>query len=70
MRPAGWQPADWQHVIGIDDTAYSSQPIDNYFDNYRTRVIISCSRFEAALVYKLRILSFKKESRNSGRSEA
>ena len=28
--------------------------------NYRTRAIISRSRFEAALVYKPRILSFKK----------
>ena len=35
---------------------------------YRTRAIISRSRFEAALVYKPRILSFKKESRNNGRS--
>ena len=36
---------------------------------YRTRDIISRSRFKAALVYKPRILSFKKESRNNGRSE-
>jgi hypothetical protein len=38
--------------------------------NYRTRAIISHSRFEAALVYKPWILSFKKESRNNGRSAA
>jgi hypothetical protein len=37
---------------------------------YRTRAIISRSRFEAALIYKTRILSFKKESRNNGRSAA
>ena len=37
---------------------------------YRTRAIISRSRFEAALVYKPQILSFKKESRNNGRSAA
>jgi hypothetical protein len=37
---------------------------------YRTRAIISRSRFEAALVYKPRILSFKKELRNIGRSAA
>ena len=37
---------------------------------YRTRAIISRSRFEVALVYKPRILSFKKESRNNGRSAA
>ena len=24
------KPADWQHVPGIDDAAYSSQPFDNY----------------------------------------
>ena len=36
--------------------------------HYRTRAIISRSRFETALVYKPRILSFKKESRNNGRS--
>jgi hypothetical protein len=35
---------------------------------YRTRAIISRSRFEAALVYKPRILSFKKVYRNIGRS--
>ena len=29
---------------------------------------MSRSRFEAALIYKSRILSFKKESRNNGRS--
>ena len=28
---------------------------------YRTRAIISCSRFEAALIYKLRILGLKIE---------
>jgi hypothetical protein len=37
---------------------------------YRMRAIISRSRFEAALVYKPRILSLKKESRNNGRSVA
>ena len=37
---------------------------------YRTRAIIRRSRFEAALVYKPRILGFKKESRNNGRSPA
>ena len=25
-----YEPADWQHVIGIDDAAYSLQHIDNY----------------------------------------
>jgi hypothetical protein len=37
---------------------------------YRTHAIISRSRFEAILVYKPWILSFKKESRNNGRSAA
>ena len=37
---------------------------------YRTRTIITRSRFEAALVYKPQILRFKKESRNNGLSEA
>jgi hypothetical protein len=40
------------------------------FLSYRTRAITSRSGFEAALVYKPRILSFKKESRNNGRSGA
>ena len=35
---------------------------------YRTRAIITRSRFEAALVYKPQILGFKKESRINGRS--
>ena len=37
---------------------------------YRTRAIISHSWFEAALIYKPRILSFKKVYRNIGRSAA
>ena len=33
------KPADWQHVIGIDDTAYSFQPFDNY-----TEAVEFCQR--------------------------
>ena len=39
-----------------------------FFHLLTVRAIISPSRFEAAHVYKPRILSFKKESRNNGRS--
>ena len=38
--------------------------------NHCTHAIISLSRFEAALVYKLRIMSFKKVSSNTSRSAA
>jgi hypothetical protein len=38
--------------------------------DYRMRAIISHSRFEAALVYKPRILSLKKVSCNTSRSAA
>ena len=37
---------------------------------YRTRAILTRSRFEAALVYKPRILSLKKVSSNTSRSAA
>jgi hypothetical protein len=38
--------------------------------NYRTGTIISCSRYEATLVYKLRMLSFKKVSCNTSQPAA
>jgi hypothetical protein len=50
-----------QKLFGLFHSKYSK---------YSTRAIISRSRFEAALVYNQRILSFKKESRNNGPSAA
>ena len=35
--------------------------VAHYYANYRTRAIIGRSQFEAALVYKLRILGLKIE---------
>ena len=58
---------DIRDYIPREKTNYDTS--GNLGITYRTRAIISRSRFEAALVYKPRILGFKKESRNNGRSE-